>query len=108
MLMSMPEQAFSKLMHRISAMWRDPAVCELLQSTHKHCELQFRSTLRYFMPRLEIIIKPDYVPSVQDVFHARAITTGIFEKEVSLKINNVIQIVKLYDVVGHRRGKMQM
>jgi hypothetical protein len=103
-----PEQVFSKLKHGILAMWRDPAVCELLQSTHKHCELQFCSTLHYFMPRLNIIIKPDYVPSVQDVFHTRARTTGMVEKEANLKINNLIQIVKIYDVGGQRRGKMQM
>jgi hypothetical protein len=103
-----PEQVFSKLKHGIAAMWRDPAVCVLLRSTHKHLALQFCSTLHYFMPRLDIIIKPDYVPSVQDVFHSRETTTSIIANEVSLEINNSIEVFVIYDVGGRRRGKMHM
>jgi hypothetical protein len=103
-----PEKTFSELKHGIAAMWEDPAVCVLLTSIHKHSELQFCSTLHYVMPRLNIIMKPDYVPSDQDVFHTRVRTTGIFENEVSLKIGNSIEVFKLYDVGGQRGGKMQM
>jgi hypothetical protein len=103
-----PEQVFSKLKHGIPAMWKDPAVGKLLRSAHKHCDLQFCSTLHHFMPRLDIIIKPDYVPSVHDVFHMSKKTYGINKKEVSLKINNLIEIFKIYEVGGHHRGKMQM
>jgi hypothetical protein len=101
------EQIFSKLIHGIAAMWRDPAVCELLRSMHKYCGLQFCRVLHYFMPRLDIIIKPDYVPSVQDVFHTSRTTQGINKKEVSLKINNSIEVFNIYDVEGRSLGKMQ-
>jgi hypothetical protein len=106
--MDFPEIFFSKLKHGIAAMWEDPAVCVLLRSTHRHSELQFCSSLHYVMPRLNIIMKPDYVPSVQDVFHTRGTTTGLIENEVSLQIGNSIEVFKVCDLGGRRGGKMQM
>jgi hypothetical protein len=106
--MDFPEKSFSKFKHGIAAMWEDPAVCVLLRSTHRHSELQFCSSLHYVMPRLNIIMNPDYVPSVQDVFHTRGLTTGVIKNEVSLKIGNSIEVFKLCDLGGRRGGKMQM
>jgi hypothetical protein len=106
--MNFPENTFSKLKHGIAAMWEDPAVCVLLRSTHRHSELQFCRSLHYVMPRLNIIMKPDYVPSVQDVFHTRGTTTGVIGNEVSLKIGNSIEVFEICDLGGRRGGKMQM
>lgn len=52
------------------------AILYVLSSTLK---LRSLSSIQYFFPELDRLFQSDYVPSLQDILHARGKTTGITE-----------------------------
>jgi len=80
----------------IQLLWNDPAIkATYIQDAAK---LQLCSSAQYFLDSLERVVQSDYVPSDQDILHARRATTGI------QVINFVVEDVpfKCVDVGGQR------
>lgn len=81
---------------RIQLLWNDPAIKAAYQQDA--ARLQICSSAQYFLDSLERVVHTDYVPSDQDILHARRATTGI------QVINFVVEDVpfKCVDVGGQR------
>ena len=77
----------------VKALWADPAI----QETFSHsAEYQLNDSSAYFFNQIDTIATLGYVPSEQDVLHARAPTTGIVENSFEIDGNNF----KMFDVRG--------
>ncbi len=62
---------------------------------------QFISGLFSFIPRLDAIARPDYVPTVEDVLLSRVRTTGITEESFMIKNREFV----LTDVGGQKNER---
>ena len=64
-----------------SLLWADPAI----KATFKRrSEIQVIDSIGYFLNNLKRICSPDYVPSHQDILHARKTTHSIVEFQVNI------------------------
>jgi len=82
----------------IKALWADPAI----QETYAHqAEFQLNESAAYFFGRIDAIAQEGYVPTKEDVLHARAPTTGIVENTFEIDGNTF----KMYDVGGQRNER---
>lgn len=82
----------------IKALWADPAI----QETYNHqAEFQLNDSAKYFFDQIDTIAALGFVPSEQDVLHARAPTTGIVENQFEIEGNQF----KMYDVGGQRNER---
>jgi GTPase SAR1 family protein len=80
----------------IQLLWNDPAIkAAYLQDAAK---LQLCSSAQYFLDALERVVQSDYIPSDQDILHARRATTGI--QTISFTVEDVP--FKCVDVGGQR------
>lgn len=81
----------------VKALWADPAI----QETFSHsAEYQLNDSSAYFFNQIDTIATLGYVPSEQDVLHARAPTTGIVENSFEIDGNNF----KMFDVRWEGKG----
>ena len=60
-------------------MWADPAIQE---TWRRRSGLQVSESFSTFVERIEVLARPDYVPSVEEVLLCRVRTTGITSQEV--------------------------
>jgi hypothetical protein len=82
----------------VKALWADPAI----QETYLHqAEFQLNESAKYFFDRIDAISAVGYVPSKEDVLHARAPTTGIVENAFEIDGN----AFKMFDVGGQRNER---
>lgn len=76
-------------------MWADPVI----QETWKNrSDYQIYGCAQYLIERIDDIMKPDYVPSLEDILQIRVRTTGIVESLFT--VEDVV--MKLVDVGGQR------
>ena len=69
-------------LHDLYAMlWADPAIKETFK---RRSEIQVIDSIAYFLNNLKQICTPDYVPSHQDILHARKTTQSIVEFQVDI------------------------
>eukprot|EP00696_Hemimastix_kukwesjijk_P015863 gnl/Hemi2/411_TR135_c0_g1_i1.p1 gnl/Hemi2/411_TR135_c0_g1~~gnl/Hemi2/411_TR135_c0_g1_i1.p1 ORF type:complete len:354 (+),score=85.71 gnl/Hemi2/411_TR135_c0_g1_i1:365-1426(+) len=79
----------------ITELWTDPAIRSVWD---RRSAFQINDTAPYFFDSATRVVAPDYVPSHNDIIHARIQTHGIVDQEFSLQG----QIVRLIDVGGQR------
>jgi hypothetical protein len=89
-----------KLRDAILLLWNDPIIVRTIARRNEYQVSvfllslslllsfvlpQFISGLFSFIPRLDVIARPDYVPSVEDILLSRVRTTGISEESFVMK-----------------------
>lgn len=79
----------------VKKMWESAAV---QQAYLFRSEFQLNDSAKYFLDQIDVISKPEYLPSLQDVMRARIRTIGI--KEHDFDVGG--QIFKFVDVGGQR------
>ncbi|XP_065837544.1 guanine nucleotide-binding protein G(s) subunit alpha-like [Oscarella lobularis] len=63
-------------------LWRDDAVQTMYERAN---EFQLIDSAQYFLDRIEVIRRADYIPDVQDLLHCRVLTRGIFETKFTYR-----------------------
>ena len=79
----------------VDTMWADPAVQQAFLNRSK---LQVVDSAEYLFNRCSVIMSNNFVPTLDDMLRARARTTGIFERKVTIDGQNYA----LLDVGGQR------
>lgn len=82
----------------IKALWYDKGIQQTYDNRSK---FQLTDSAQYFFERLDEVMKPDYLPSQQDVLRSRVRTTGIVENSFEIEGNHF----KMYDVGGQRNER---
>lgn len=77
------------------ALWKDKGV----QATYERSnEYQLIDCAKYFLDQVDVIKRPDYTPTEQDILRCRVLTSGIFETQFQVdKVN-----FHMFDVGGQR------
>ncbi|XP_041988590.1 guanine nucleotide-binding protein G(f) subunit alpha [Aricia agestis] len=87
----------------VRALWRDPGVRECYRRSN---EYQLLDSAEYFLDRIDLIEKADYVPSDADILRCRQKTTGIQKIEFKVKVpksmHGGVQEFWMFDVGGQR------
>jgi len=87
-----------EMLRHVIQLWADPAI----QKTFEQRSLfQLNDSAKYFFDRLEDITTVDYMPTDQDILHARVRTTGIIENDFIIDNNKF----KMVDVGGQRNER---
>ncbi|GAA0153260.1 heterotrimeric G-protein [Lithospermum erythrorhizon] len=97
-------QLTSELASEIEILWRDPAI----QITYlRGNELQVPDCANYFMENLHRLADENYIPTKDDVLHARVRTTGVVEIQFSPVGENKKsgEVYRLFDVGGQRNER---
>jgi len=82
----------------ILTLWND----DVIQNTFAHrAQFQLIDNVDYFNGRINEIIKPDYLPSTEDIIRCRVRTTGISEREFEIDGTQF----RLVDVGGQRNER---
>jgi len=92
--------------NQVTQFWNDPDVQAVferrseyyLESNAGYC---LESNCQYFMNKLSEVFSADYLPSINDILHARVRTTGIQERNFSI---DGMQF-KVFDVGGQRNER---
>ncbi|XP_020625527.1 guanine nucleotide-binding protein subunit alpha-13-like [Orbicella faveolata] len=66
----------------VKRLWRDKGIQDAYD---RRREFQLGDSSKYFLDHLERVGRPDYLPTKQDVLHARKATKGIVEHEFIIK-----------------------
>ncbi|KAI8370443.1 heterotrimeric G protein alpha subunit A [Radiomyces spectabilis] len=92
-----PFHEFSEsIVNAIDKLWNDPVMTECLERGSS--QFYIMDSAPYFLSHLHRLTKPGYVPTVDDVLHARLKTTGITETRFSMGELSV----HMFDVGGQR------
>jgi len=82
----------------IKKLWADPAI----QETFAHqSEFQLSDGCKFFFDQIDTISQVGYIPTEQDVLHARAPTTGIVENNFEIDGHKF----RMFDVGGQRNER---
>ncbi|OQU93135.1 hypothetical protein SORBI_3001G484200 [Sorghum bicolor] len=88
----------------VRKLWQDPAI----QETYSRGSiLQVPDCAQYFMENLDRLSEVDYVPTKEDVLHARVRTNGVVETQFSPlgESKRGGEVYRLYDVGGQRNER---
>jgi len=92
------EEIDERLGTALQALWHDRGI----QATfEQRANFQLTDSTKYFLDRLDDIMRDGYIPSEQDVLRSRVRTTGIVENEFVIDGNQF----KMYDVGGQRNER---
>lgn len=93
-----------ELVQDILKIWRDPAIQETYARGN---ELQVPDCANYFMENLQRLSDTNYIPTKEDVLHARVRTTGVVEIQFSPVGENKKsgEVYRLFDVGGQRNER---
>merc|ERR1719443_1580487 len=86
------------LVDPLELLWKDAGVEEAIE---RAAEYQLNDSTRYFWERSDEILKPDYMPTAQDVLRARVRTTGIVQQNFQIKDKKYT----MFDVGGQRNER---
>eukprot|EP00475_Leptophrys_vorax_P022861 TRINITY_DN3110_c0_g1_i2.p2 TRINITY_DN3110_c0_g1~~TRINITY_DN3110_c0_g1_i2.p2 ORF type:complete len:370 (+),score=94.05 TRINITY_DN3110_c0_g1_i2:103-1212(+) len=86
------------IMNHLLALWNDKGI---QRTWENRARFQCPYPLDYFMGKIQVLVKPDYIPSQEDVLRCRVRTTGIVEKEFTIEPNRFLII----DVGGQRNER---
>lgn len=82
----------------LTAFWKDPGV----QTCYDQRNLLYiDDSTKYFFENLERLSQPDYIPSNEDILHARQQTQGVQEKRISVNSYNY----RIIDVGGQKNQR---
>jgi len=88
----------SQLVQYVKTLWTDPAI----QYTYTlRSRFQLNDSAQYFFDKIDEVAEPGYIPSEQDLLHARIRTTGIIENDFVIEKNRF----KMIDVGGQRNER---
>eukprot|EP00967_Tisochrysis_lutea_P087468 scaffold123748_cov32-Tisochrysis_lutea.AAC.1 len=87
-----------ELAEEISILWKDPGIQICFE---RRAEFQLGDASKYFLEAVSRIGVPDFVPTEEDVLHARVRTSGVVSKEFLLS-GSVDRTIELFDVGGQR------
>ncbi|WVZ55684.1 hypothetical protein U9M48_006312 [Paspalum notatum var. saurae] len=93
-----------ELVQDVRKLWQDPAI----QETYSRGSiLQVPDCAQYFMENLDRLAEVDYVPTKEDVLHARVRTNGVVEIQFSPlgESKRGGEVYRLYDVGGQRNER---
>lgn len=92
------EEVDEKLGVALKELWADPGI----QATYEaRANFQLTDSTKYFMERLDDVMKDTYIPTEQDVLRSRVRTTGIVENDFVIDGNQF----KMFDVGGQRNER---
>lgn len=93
-----------ELVQDILKIWKDPAIQETFARGN---ELQLPDCADYFMENLQRLSDTNYIPTKEDVLHARVRTTGVVEIQFSPVGENKKsgEVYRLFDVGGQRNER---
>ncbi|CAF4861953.1 unnamed protein product [Pieris macdunnoughi] len=87
----------------VRSLWRDAGVRECFKQAN---EYQLIDSAEYFLDRIDLIAKSDYLPSDADILRCRQKTTGIQKIEFKVKVpksmHGGVQDFWMFDVGGQR------
>ncbi|KAG6459112.1 hypothetical protein O3G_MSEX011213 [Manduca sexta] len=87
----------------VRALWRDGGVRECFKRSN---EYQLIDSAEYFLDRLDLVAKHDYMPTDADILRCRQKTTGIQKIEFKVKVpksmHGGVQDFWMFDVGGQR------
>ncbi|KAM3955433.1 LOW QUALITY PROTEIN: G protein alpha subunit f [Aphomia sociella] len=86
----------------VRALWKDGGVRDCFNRSN---EYQLIDSAQYFLDRIDLIEKPDYIPSDADILRCRQKTTGIQKIEFKVKLPKAtggVQDFWMFDVGGQR------
>ncbi|XP_028173405.1 guanine nucleotide-binding protein G(f) subunit alpha [Ostrinia furnacalis] len=87
----------------VRSLWKDAGVRECFRRSN---EYQLIESAEYFLDRIDLLAKPDYVPSDADILRCRQKTTGIQKIEFKVKVPKSmaggVQDFWMFDVGGQR------
>jgi GTPase SAR1 family protein len=66
----------------VRALWKEPQIQVLNERGN---EFQLIDSAQYFLDRLDVISRPDYIPDQSDILRCRVLTRGISETEFTFK-----------------------
>ncbi|KAI3814783.1 hypothetical protein L1987_14427 [Smallanthus sonchifolius] len=94
----------AELVQDILKIWKDPAIQETYARGN---ELQVPDCADYFMENLQRLSDTNYIPTKEDVLHARVRTTGVVEIQFSPVGENKKsgEVYRLFDVGGQRNER---
>jgi GTPase SAR1 family protein len=88
----------TEIVQRVKTLWTDPAI----QATYAlRSKFQLNDSAQYFFDKIDQVAEPGYIPSEQDLLHARIRTTGIIENDFIIEKNRF----KMIDVGGQRNER---
>jgi len=82
---------------KVKELWEDEGVqsCFL-----RRAEYQLEDSVKYFLDRLEDVMREEYIPTVEHVLHVRVKTTVIYTQDIPLGRDTTI--LRMIDVGGQR------
>ncbi|KAJ8707032.1 hypothetical protein PYW08_011166 [Mythimna loreyi] len=98
-----PKEYTEEYFDHVRLLWRDGGVRECFKRAN---EYQLIDSAEYFLDRIDLIEKPDYIPSDADILRCRQKTTGIQKIEFIVKVpksmHGGVQDFWMFDVGGQR------
>ncbi|KAK3915619.1 Guanine nucleotide-binding protein subunit alpha-12 [Frankliniella fusca] len=91
---------FQDYVTALESLWKDSGIRRAFE---RRREFQLSDSVQYFLDNLERIAKMDYIPSNQDILHARKATKGI--SEFVININKIP--FRFVDVGGQRSQRQK-
>ncbi|VAH23991.1 unnamed protein product [Triticum turgidum subsp. durum] len=93
-----------ELVQDVRKLWEDSAIQETYSCGSV---LQVPDCAHYFMENLDRLAEPDYIPTKEDVLHARVRTNGVVEIQFSPlgESKRGGEVYRLYDVGGQRNER---
>ncbi|CAG4987846.1 unnamed protein product [Colias eurytheme] len=98
-----PEEYTEEYYDHVRALWKDSGVRDCFRRSN---EYQLIDSAEYFLDRIDLIAKSDYLPSDADILRCRQKTTGIQKIEFKVKVpksmHGGVQDFWMFDVGGQR------
>ncbi|KAJ0170175.1 hypothetical protein K1T71_014103 [Dendrolimus kikuchii] len=98
-----PREYTEDYIDHVRSLWRDGGVRECFRRSN---EYQLIDSAEYFLDRIDLIEKSDYLPSDADILRCRRKTTGIQKIEFKVKVpksmHGGVQDFWMFDVGGQR------
>jgi len=87
-----------EIVEHIKTLWKSVPI----QRTYDHrSKYQLNDCAQFFLDKIDDVVKPDYIPTEEDILRARVRTTGIVENEFHIDGNKF----KMFDVGGQRNER---
>jgi len=87
-----------EIVENVQTLWADPGI----QATYGfRSKFQLNDSAKYFLDKVAEVSQAGYIPSDQDLLHARVRTTGIIESDFAIEKNRF----KMIDVGGQRNER---
>jgi predicted metalloendopeptidase len=98
-IMAYNEQTLNAVIGKaIKTLWADPIVQKLWKRRN---EFQIIDSVKYYVNKIDEILKPNYIPTFQDILHTRVRTSGILCDKYTIDGYEY----ELYDVGGQRNER---